>query len=75
MLIATSRHGGRGPRGGVPERIAALTLFPVITGQTGPEPIFQQAADLDLEPIESRTLDGHRARHSRGLISVSDVIV
>jgi hypothetical protein len=47
----------------------------VITGQTGTEPIFQQAADPALEPIESRTLDGHRARHSRGLISVSDVIV
>jgi dihydrofolate reductase len=36
-----------------------LTLFPVITGQTGVEPIFQGAADFDLELIESRTLDGH----------------
>jgi dihydrofolate reductase len=36
-----------------------LTLFPVITGQTGQEPIFQGAADFDLELIESRTLDGH----------------
>jgi dihydrofolate reductase len=36
-----------------------LTLFPVITGQTGAEPIFQGAADFDLELIESRTLDGH----------------
>jgi dihydrofolate reductase len=36
-----------------------LTLFPVITGQTGAEPIFQDAADFDLELIESRTLDGH----------------
>ncbi|MEO3930245.1 dihydrofolate reductase family protein [Micromonosporaceae bacterium B7E4] len=35
-----------------------VTLFPVITGQTGTEPIFQQAADFDLELIESRTLDG-----------------
>src|SRR5215208_6625692 len=26
-----------------------LTLFPVITGQTGTEPIFQGAADFDLE--------------------------
>jgi len=36
-----------------------VTLFPVITGQTGEEPIFQNAADFDLELIESRTLDGH----------------
>ena len=36
-----------------------VTLFPVITGQTGAEPIFQGAADFDLELIESRTLDGH----------------
>ena len=36
-----------------------LTLFPVITGQTGEDPIFQGAADFDLELIESRTLDGN----------------
>src|SRR4051812_22088814 len=36
-----------------------VTLFPVITGQTGAEPIFQGAADFDLELIESRTLDGN----------------
>ena len=35
-----------------------VTLFPVITGQTGAEPIFQGAADFDLEPVDSRTLDG-----------------
>jgi dihydrofolate reductase len=35
-----------------------LTIFPVITGQTGEDPIFQGAADFDLELIESRTLDG-----------------
>lgn len=35
-----------------------VTLFPVITGQTGEEPIFGGAADFDLELIESRTLDG-----------------
>ena len=34
-----------------------VTLFPVITGQTGLDPIFQGAADFDLELIESRTLD------------------
>lgn len=36
-----------------------VTVFPVITGQTGEEPIFRGAADFDLELIESRTLDGH----------------
>jgi dihydrofolate reductase len=36
-----------------------LTLFPVITGQTGQDPIFQGAADFDLELIDSRTLDGN----------------
>jgi dihydrofolate reductase len=36
-----------------------VTLFPVITGQTGVSPIFGGAADFDLELLESRTLDGH----------------
>jgi len=36
-----------------------LTLFPVISGQTGDEPIFAGAADFDLELLESRTLDTH----------------
>jgi dihydrofolate reductase len=36
-----------------------LTIFPVISGQTGADPIFQGAADFDLELLESRTLDGH----------------
>ena len=36
-----------------------LTVFPVITGQTGDEPIFLGAADFDLELIDSRTLDGN----------------
>ena len=35
-----------------------VTIFPVITGQTGVEPIFQDAADFDLELIESQTFDG-----------------
>ncbi|HZN78697.1 MAG TPA: dihydrofolate reductase family protein [Mycobacterium sp.] len=35
-----------------------VTIFPVITGQTGQEPIFQGAADFDLQLIEHRTLDG-----------------
>ncbi len=38
--------------------LVQVTLFPVITGQTGQAPIFQGAADFDLEMIESRTLDG-----------------
>jgi dihydrofolate reductase len=36
-----------------------VTIFPVITGETGVYPIFQDAADFDLELIESRTFDGH----------------
>ncbi|WP_329229450.1 dihydrofolate reductase family protein [Streptomyces canus] len=36
-----------------------VTLFPVITGRTGLDPVFQGAADFDLELLESRTLDGH----------------
>ena len=36
-----------------------VTLFPVITGKTGTDPIFQGAADFDLELVASRTLDGH----------------
>jgi dihydrofolate reductase len=36
-----------------------VTLFPVITGQTGADPILQGAADFDLELIEGRMLDGN----------------
>ncbi len=36
-----------------------VTLFPVITGQTGVDPIFGGAADFDLELVEHRTLDDH----------------
>jgi dihydrofolate reductase len=36
-----------------------VTVFPVITGQSGLEPIFGGGADFDLELLESRTLDGH----------------
>ena len=35
-----------------------VTLFPVITGQTGLDPIFEGAADFDLELLEHLTLDG-----------------
>jgi dihydrofolate reductase len=43
---------------GLVDRIQ-VTIFPVITGQTGDDAIFAGAADFDLELIESRTLDGH----------------
>jgi dihydrofolate reductase len=36
-----------------------VTLFPVITGRTGADPIFQGAADFDLELIEGQMLDGN----------------
>ncbi|MFF5288996.1 dihydrofolate reductase family protein [Paractinoplanes globisporus] len=36
-----------------------VTLFPVITGKTGSDPIFRGAEDFDLELLESRTLDGN----------------
>ena len=36
-----------------------VTLFPVITGQNGLDPVFGGAADFDLELTEHRTLDGH----------------
>jgi dihydrofolate reductase len=35
-----------------------VTLFPVVTGQTGQAPIFAGAEDFDLELLEHRTLDG-----------------
>ena len=35
-----------------------VTVFPVITGRTGREPIFAGAADYDLRLMEARTLDG-----------------
>jgi hypothetical protein len=34
-----------------------VTLYPVITGQTGGDPIFAGAADFDLELVDTRTLD------------------
>ena len=35
-----------------------VTVFPVITGRTGNDPILGGAGDFDLELLESRTLDG-----------------
>ena len=42
---------------GLVDRIQ-VTLFPVITGQTGINPVFEGAEDFDLELLEHRTLDG-----------------
>ena len=36
-----------------------VTIFPVITGQNGSDPIFEAAADFDLDLLETRTLDGN----------------
>ena len=36
-----------------------VTIFPVVSGKTGTDAIFQGAADFDLELVEHRTLDGH----------------
>lgn len=36
-----------------------LTIFPVISGRTGTDPVFAGADDFDLELLESTTLDGH----------------
>jgi dihydrofolate reductase len=35
-----------------------VTIFPVVSGRTGTYPIFANAADFDLDLLESRTLDG-----------------
>ena len=35
-----------------------LVVFPVVTGQTGLQPIFADWPDLDLEMVTSRTFDG-----------------
>jgi dihydrofolate reductase len=38
--------------------IVQVSIFPVITGQTGSDPILRDAADFDLELLESRLFDG-----------------
>jgi dihydrofolate reductase len=35
-----------------------VTIFPVVSGRTGARPVFEGAADFDLDLLESRTLDG-----------------
>ena len=39
--------------------LVRVTVFPVISGKTGTQPIFKGASDFDLELVESRTLDGN----------------
>lgn len=34
-----------------------VTLFPVVTGRNGVDPVFAEAEDFDLELVEQRTLD------------------
>jgi dihydrofolate reductase len=35
-----------------------VSVFPVVSGRTGQEPVFEGAEDFDLELIETRTFDG-----------------
>jgi dihydrofolate reductase len=43
---------------GLVDRIQ-VTIFPVITGGTGGNPVFRDAGDFDLELLDVRTLDGN----------------
>ncbi|QKV76607.1 dihydrofolate reductase family protein [Amycolatopsis sp. Hca4] len=36
-----------------------LTVFPVLSGETGVDRVFDGVADFDLELVETRTFDGH----------------
>jgi dihydrofolate reductase len=36
-----------------------VTVFPVIAGRTGADPVFENAGDFDLELLETRTLDSN----------------
>jgi dihydrofolate reductase len=42
---------------GVVDRVR-VTIFPVVSGRTGVEPVFGGAGDFDLELLEAQTLDG-----------------
>ena len=42
---------------GLVDRIQ-VTVFPVVAGQTGDEPVFAGGSDFDLDLLETRTLDG-----------------
>jgi dihydrofolate reductase len=43
---------------GLVDRIQ-VTLYPVITSETGESPLFKGGRDFDLDLLEHRTLDGH----------------
>ncbi|MEJ3655645.1 dihydrofolate reductase family protein [Actinomycetes bacterium KLBMP 9759] len=43
---------------GLVDRIQ-VTVFPVLTGKSGTDPVFGGAGDFDLELLEHRTLDGN----------------
>ncbi len=38
--------------------VVQVTIFPVIAGRTGDDPVFGGAADFDLELLESHLFDG-----------------
>jgi hypothetical protein len=57
--VALDRHAVGSADGRRPVDRLQVTLFPVITGKTGTDPLFRGAADFDLELIENRTLDGN----------------
>jgi hypothetical protein len=43
----------------MPVELEQVTPYPLITGRTRTDPIFQSAADLDLQLVENGTLDRH----------------
>jgi hypothetical protein len=43
----------------MPVNFEQVTPYPLITGRTRTDPIFQSAADLDLPLVENGTLDRH----------------
>jgi hypothetical protein len=40
-------------------RPAHVTIFPVVSGRSGADPLFDGVDDFDLELLDSRILDGH----------------
>ncbi|GAA1024264.1 hypothetical protein GCM10009565_28840 [Amycolatopsis albidoflavus] len=38
--------------------VVQVTLFPIITGKTGADPVFRGGDDYDLELLDTRTFDG-----------------
>ena len=52
-----------------------VTLFPLITGQTGLDPIFEGAADFDLELVESRRSTVPDQSREAGLPGPSNLLI